>query len=798
MSKMSKRKKGFTLVELLAVIVILAIIALIATPVVMNLINKSREKAADETLTEILKAGETYRTTELQDRSEECVYFDFWKNYDPGYSTELTNQTNPELEYIKGLEDEEQQKKKIIDEYGKYVTLIPISKLQLKGQIPNNGYMRVCKTKSPYARFTMNGKTVSGEYGDENSKVITNSSNLSPSDLIAPIIRSITSGRITSTTIQVIVAVDTVGKVEYEYSYKLPSEKEYKIADASDSNVFTYSKLQKDTKYDIKVKVINKKSGASGVKAKSFKTLAIDPVSATVTPSGWAVSKEMIINFDKNYKLRYKIFDGSTVKNETNEIESESVLGKKKFTVLGESQIRYCLIDQYGNVFYDQVVSIDKIDTTIPDVTNANIPNNVVTSNNITVLGACKDDESGIRYMSFSKDNGVTYSKPVANPNWIENVDKSSKTYNVGYKFVVNGGKSYTFKVKCINGAGETKEKVATMLDANGNPITNITAPEYDRPTIKDINPTSTGWAQSKTYEIDYRYETSEGFTHKFVAGNVDAILVSGEGKNLKVGQILKADQEYITTSKKVKIKFTSTGDDDVAILRATTVINKTNIPLETNSMIDRIDSTKPNMEVIVIDKEEKNGWYSKYITGLNYTNNIPSGIDKVYYKICTGSKCTSVGTDKELSTANGTYAAESNKERQYVCYQVVSKAGVKSNIACSEGALVDSNDFVVPTSSSIIKGESKKDKNDNTVAVIYDSFKAEYTSKATAVSGIAGYTCHITDSNGNIKSNGAWDGKVCNFSGLKEKNSDKTVYFKRCAKVLNSEYRIQCSELKM
>jgi len=38
-------KKGFTLIELLAVIVILAIIALIATPIVLNIINDTRESA---------------------------------------------------------------------------------------------------------------------------------------------------------------------------------------------------------------------------------------------------------------------------------------------------------------------------------------------------------------------------------------------------------------------------------------------------------------------------------------------------------------------------------------------------------------------------------------------------------------------------------------------------------------------------------------------------------------------------------------------------------------------------------
>ena len=40
-------KKGFTLVELLAVIIILAIVALIATPIVLNVIEDSRKSAAE-------------------------------------------------------------------------------------------------------------------------------------------------------------------------------------------------------------------------------------------------------------------------------------------------------------------------------------------------------------------------------------------------------------------------------------------------------------------------------------------------------------------------------------------------------------------------------------------------------------------------------------------------------------------------------------------------------------------------------------------------------------------------------
>ena len=46
-------KKGFTLIELLAVIVILAIIALIATPIVLNVINDTKESA-------VLRGAEFY------------------------------------------------------------------------------------------------------------------------------------------------------------------------------------------------------------------------------------------------------------------------------------------------------------------------------------------------------------------------------------------------------------------------------------------------------------------------------------------------------------------------------------------------------------------------------------------------------------------------------------------------------------------------------------------------------------------------------------------------------------------
>ena len=52
------KKNGFTLIELLAVIVILAIIALIATPIIINIINDTREEANLRSAENYLKAAE--------------------------------------------------------------------------------------------------------------------------------------------------------------------------------------------------------------------------------------------------------------------------------------------------------------------------------------------------------------------------------------------------------------------------------------------------------------------------------------------------------------------------------------------------------------------------------------------------------------------------------------------------------------------------------------------------------------------------------------------------------------------
>ena len=62
---MKKNNKGFTLIELLAVIVILAVIALISTPAVMNVINQSRQKAAEDSAYGVVESVKSYHAQRM-------------------------------------------------------------------------------------------------------------------------------------------------------------------------------------------------------------------------------------------------------------------------------------------------------------------------------------------------------------------------------------------------------------------------------------------------------------------------------------------------------------------------------------------------------------------------------------------------------------------------------------------------------------------------------------------------------------------------------------------------------------
>jgi len=71
------KKKGFTLIELLAVIVVLAIIALITTPMIMNVIEKAKKGALEDSAYGLIDSAGMYYTNNMLDGSIEKTTFTF-------------------------------------------------------------------------------------------------------------------------------------------------------------------------------------------------------------------------------------------------------------------------------------------------------------------------------------------------------------------------------------------------------------------------------------------------------------------------------------------------------------------------------------------------------------------------------------------------------------------------------------------------------------------------------------------------------------------------------------------------
>lgn len=132
---MKNNKKGFTLVELLAVIVILAIIALIATPIILNVIDNAKEGAAKNSAYGYIDALEKANAQAILSNNEITVL---------------------DGEYT-------------ISDTGKVVTYSGGSKsiaVNFKGDAPTSGKLTYTNGKLTSGSISINGKTFAVKDGE--------------------------------------------------------------------------------------------------------------------------------------------------------------------------------------------------------------------------------------------------------------------------------------------------------------------------------------------------------------------------------------------------------------------------------------------------------------------------------------------------------------------------------------------------------------------------------------------------------------------------------------------------------
>lgn len=92
-------KKGFTLVELLAVIVILGVLLMIAVPAVQNVIKSSRKKAFESAAKLAIENAETMASSyNISGSAGQCIVFINDQDYKPAGATATVKYKEMELE----------------------------------------------------------------------------------------------------------------------------------------------------------------------------------------------------------------------------------------------------------------------------------------------------------------------------------------------------------------------------------------------------------------------------------------------------------------------------------------------------------------------------------------------------------------------------------------------------------------------------------------------------------------------------------------------------------------------------
>lgn len=481
------KKKGLTLIELLAVIVVLGIIALIAVPQVVKIIKNYREESFVASLENLVKTFEVLNSEGGMDGVE--------------YSE--INVTDPQL---------------------------PTSNKDfISGEVGYNPNQQI------EVRYVTNGEFCA--VGTSGNFKITEG-NCGSLDSTGPIINNVSAVPSKYTVRLLVDAEDSeTSIVKYEYSIQGSSfhemEADYLIED-----------LKSSTDYSIIVRVTNA-AGMSTNKTLRVRTLSLDTPTVEITPEGWTTSKTVTITYPNGYTNYYNkngegwiisqtetavleftergfvvamITDGITTEQTVTyniekidndyptcviAVENADTWRPKKelkiiatdgtsgiYGVLAPNESEYTIgatikrdatyIGSYTATVKDNSgktgscsAAVTKVDSTGPTNVSANIVS--TTTSTIVVEGLGVDPETGITKYEFRLDGGQ----------YIDNGNTSIHTFTD-----VSSG-SHTVQLRVTNGVGLTTE--STVINATPN---TATLPTYS------VSPS--GWSTSKTVVVTY------------------------------------------------------------------------------------------------------------------------------------------------------------------------------------------------------------------------------------------------------------------------------------------------------
>ena len=564
-----KNKKGFTLVELLAVIVILAVIALIATPQVLRIIEEARKGAFEQTIYSIIKAGNIYKTKEeLTGGITECRYFSFSSNVEE-----------------KTVRDEK--------------TYYPIKDLNLKGKLPTEGELKICKD-------SMRIDVSDGEYSgsSDGEKVTVSKGDLSSNDFEEPIIDVF---NIRSSLYRIIVVVNahspSVGGLITNYYYKINDGKYIKTTEKS----YVFEELKPNTEYKITVKVENK-SGVEKEESKIVRTTSYGEIKYEVEQAEeWTTSKKVTFINNTEYKLEYKIMYYEEGSKEEKESEFEEYKEPIIIDKMATAEYPVTVTARYkseGKYSSTKDISIVKIDTTKPTLALGAVTK---TTNSIEIPYGVEDKESGIKETECEYGENNTY---------------GSKGKIKDNKCVISGlkqDKTYYYKIITINNSGLKEEKIGSTETSI---IKKATVTYTNDPTPI---PTS-GYLKSQKIKIEfnntdiespkyYVKTTREGTINKGVEKSCEKNEAPGKCTNITSTTTLKENTWY-EVSGNFEVTYNTSSAEDALLTSA--IYDGTNYSYKDSSInkiyyqAENISYTNSTNSSVTNVKEALDDLYSK------------------------------------------------------------------------------------------------------------------------------------------------------------------------------------------
>lgn len=372
------KKQGFTLVELISVIVILAVISVITVPLVASNIDSTRIKSYTVGVNNVMDALNKYladhmETVEMPKEGIQVPNNNIYKRL------ALKN-----TDYTQGL-------------------IIKNSEGVLEVKNLSNGVYCASGTKN-------NLKVVKG--------------NCTKLDATPPTV-NLTSGRVTSNTITVVVNGQDEDSNIVEYVYYLAGQK----IDTTKINSYTFKNLSPNKSYVIKVEVTD----GNGNKATGEKVITTKESDITIKemPTSWSRAKTVTIEFpEKNdsEKYRYMINSGNY------EYTSDR---KVTINLNNKATITAQVVTENNIAVISKTKAFNNIDITGPSIISIDGNSSSWTTSKKIIVNA-KDIESGIQAYSF--DGGKTWQK--------ENYKVFSKNQTVNIVVQDNVGNTSNGKIE--------------------------------------------------------------------------------------------------------------------------------------------------------------------------------------------------------------------------------------------------------------------------------------------------------------------------------------------------------------